>query len=79
MKLRCIETGKTTAIADATDEREIRAAASKLVARTYRGHFAHFGSVCLNNAGQITHAEIARQVGGMTETDGSYVTFEIVA
>jgi hypothetical protein len=86
MKLRCIETGRTTRVN--LDERyelnevvhgtEIRAAANRLVSRENRGYFANFGSVCINNVGHITPAEIARPVGSMTESTGQTVHFELI-
>ena len=86
MKLRCIETGRATKITlderyelnEAVHGSEIRAAANRLVSREDRGYFANFGSVCINNIGQITPAKIARPVGNMTESTGKTVHFELI-
>lgn len=86
MKLRCVETRRTTKID--LDERyelnevvhgaEIRAAANRLVSREDHGYFANFGSICINNLGHITAAQIARPVGGMIESTGEKVHFEVI-
>jgi hypothetical protein len=86
MKLRCIETGRTTRVNlderyelnEAVHGAEIRAAANRIVSRADRGYFANFGSVCINSVGYITPAEIARPVGSMTESTGKTVHFELI-
>ena len=86
MKLRCVETGRTTRVDldkcyelnEVVHGTEIRAAANRLVSREDHGCYASFGSICVNNVGNITPAKIARPVGNMTESTGKTVHFEVI-
>lgn len=74
MKLRCIETGRTTKLpSDEFDS--IQEAADRIVKRDWSGHYAQFSGVPSREA---LFAEVCRSVGGMCEHTGKKINFEII-
>jgi len=76
--LKCTKTNKTTKItANEIGEPDIGAAANRLVARDWPGHYAGGMTETSDGSGEWS-AEVCRSVGGLTEHTGEHVHFTTI-